>query len=56
MMKCDYCYDRLPSKPIAPGYPVDTFRRENAALRHVLEKLRGTIAELSGLEEYTELS
>jgi DUF438 domain-containing protein len=35
---------QLPAKPLEPGHPADTFRRENAALREVLEKMRTTLA------------
>jgi uncharacterized protein len=35
---------------IAPGHPVDTFRRENAALKNVIATMRGTFAELSTLD------
>jgi hypothetical protein len=40
-----------PASPIAPGHPVDTFRRENAAIRQVIAKFRKTIAEISALED-----
>ena len=30
----------LPGAPLPPGHPVDTFRRENTALREVIAKLR----------------
>jgi len=42
---------QLPASPIAPGHPVDTFRRENAAIRRVIAKFRKTIAEISALED-----
>jgi len=43
---------QLPSKPLAPGHPADTFRRENAALRRVLEKMREALdGEAVGLRE-----
>jgi uncharacterized protein len=35
---------QLPAKTLAPGHPADTFRRENAALREVLGKMRAAIA------------
>jgi len=35
---------QLPSKPLEPGHPADTFRRENAALREVLDKMRAALA------------
>src|SRR5262249_15016676 len=31
---------QLPAKPIVPGHPVDTFKKENAALRQVIATLR----------------
>jgi uncharacterized protein len=36
---------QLPAKPIEPGHPADTFRRENAALRDVLAKMRAALGE-----------
>ena len=36
---------------IAPGHPVDTFRRENAALEVVIHSMRGTAAEIHRLED-----
>jgi DUF438 domain-containing protein len=37
----------LPESPHPPGHPVDTFRRENAALREVTAALRSTQAEVA---------
>jgi DUF438 domain-containing protein len=42
---------QLPASPIAPGHPVDTFRRENAAIREVISKIRTIFSQLTGLEE-----
>jgi hypothetical protein len=42
---------QLPAQPIAPGHPVDTFRRENAAVRGVINKLRSTIATIVGSDD-----
>ena len=42
---------QLPASPIAPGHPVDTFRRENAAIRQVIAKFRKTIDEFCALED-----
>jgi len=42
---------QLPASPIAPGHPVDTFRRENAAIRDVIVKMRTTLSELSELPD-----
>ena len=38
-------------KPIVPGHPVDTFRRENEALRNVITTMTQTLAELQGTSE-----
>jgi DUF438 domain-containing protein len=38
-------------KAIAPGHPVDTFRRENEALRGVIAAMTKTLAELQGATE-----
>jgi DUF438 domain-containing protein len=38
---------QLPAASIAPGHPVDTFRRENAAIREVIAKTRAIFNELS---------
>ncbi len=40
---------QLPASPIAPGHPIDTFRRENEAIRQVVGKIRATLGELSAL-------
>jgi len=45
---------QLPANPIAPGHPVDTFRRENTAIREVIGKIRTTVSEISGLEDGQE--
>jgi len=42
---------QLPAKPIAPGHPVDTFRRENAALRELILKMRSTMAAIAALDD-----
>ena len=41
-----------PPSSIPPGHPIDTFRRENAALRQVSTAMRGTFAELANLEKH----
>ncbi len=41
---------QLPAGPVAPGHPADTFRRENEALRDVVERMRKAIAEPAELE------
>ncbi len=43
-----------PPPAIAPGHPVDTFRRENSALKTVIATIRGTFAEVSDLEDKTD--
>lgn len=45
---------QLPAKPLVPGHPIDTFKRENAALRQVIDKLRTTIAEVAALENSSD--
>jgi uncharacterized protein len=42
---------QLAPKPVAPGHPVDTFRRENEALREVIATMRQTLAR----ESYNQL-
>jgi uncharacterized protein len=37
----------LPVNSVPPGHPVDTFRRENAAIRDVIAKTRAAFGELS---------
>src|ERR1019366_604980 len=41
-------------KAIPPGHPVDTFRRENEALRGVIATMTQTLAELQGTTEPVE--
>ena len=43
-----------PASPTAPGHPIDTFRRENTAIRRVIAKIRTTLSELSALEDGRE--
>jgi len=45
---------QFPAKPLAPGHPIDTFRRENAAVREVVQKLRSTVADISALPDAEE--
>ena len=40
-----------PAKAIEPGHPIDTFRRENEAVRAVLSRMREAIPEVSDLEK-----
>ena len=42
-----------PPSSMQPGHPIDTFRRENAALKQVIAAMRGTFAELVNLDEQT---
>jgi len=39
-----------PPVSIQPGHPVDTFRRENAAIKQVIATMRGISAEIANLE------
>jgi DUF438 domain-containing protein len=39
-----------PPASIQPGHPVDTFRRENSALKQVIATMRGISAEIANLE------
>ena len=45
---------QLPAQPITPGHPIDTFRRENAAIREVIHKLRNTTLILGTKEDSAE--
>ncbi len=38
---------QLPVSSIQPGHPVDTFHRENAAIREIIGKIRAILSELS---------
>ena len=42
---------QLPAQPLPPGHPVDTFRRENSAIKQVIDKIRSTIAQVAALED-----
>jgi hypothetical protein len=39
-----------PPTSIQPGHPVDTFRRENSALKQVIATMRGIFAEIANLD------
>jgi len=41
-------------KDIAPGHPIDTFRRENEALRSVIALMKTGLAELQALPEMSD--
>lgn len=43
-------------REIAPGHPVDTFRRENEALRGALVAMRSTIAEIRALPDDADVT
>lgn len=47
---------QLPPRPLAPGHPVDTFRRENTALREALARVRDAMTGvlMAGTPEETE--
>lgn len=45
---------QLPSRPLMAGHPIDTFRRENAAIREVVEEVRSTIAEIAALNDFAD--
>ncbi|MBM3748205.1 MAG: DUF438 domain-containing protein [Acidobacteria bacterium] len=40
---------QLAPPPLPPGHPVDTFRRENQALREVAAAMRGVMAQMAAL-------
>lgn len=40
----------VPPPSIEPGHPVDTFRRENAALKEVIATMRGIFAEIANAD------
>src|SRR3974390_234817 len=42
---------QLPARPIAGGHPVDTFRRENVAIREVTGKMRAALSEIAALPD-----
>jgi len=44
---------QLPLQPVPPGHPVDTFRRENEALRGVLLNMRAAMTEIQRLPDET---
>jgi len=41
---------QLPAKPVEPGHPADTFRRENEALRGVIVRMREAMAAIQAPE------
>jgi uncharacterized protein len=45
---------QIPSKGVPPGHPVDTFRRENDALRNVIARLRAALAPESESNEWRQ--
>jgi uncharacterized protein len=45
---------QLPAQSLAPGHPIDTFKRENAALQQVIAAMRTTITEVASLDDSAE--
>jgi uncharacterized protein len=45
---------QLPAQSLAPGHPIDTFKRENAALRQVIANMRMAAAEITSLDDSAE--
>ncbi len=45
----DVLVQLAPPASIEPGHPLDTFRRENAALKQVIGRCEGSLAEIDGL-------
>ena len=45
---------QFPAQPLAPGHPIDTFKRENAALQQVIATMRTAIAELASIDDGAE--
>ena len=43
----DVLVQLAPPPSVEPGHPLDTFRRENAALKQVITTMRGTLAEIA---------
>jgi hypothetical protein len=43
----DVLVQLAPPPSVEPGHPLDTFRRENAALKQVITTMRGTFAEIA---------
>lgn len=46
----DVLVQLTPPQSIQPGHPVDTFRRENAALKKVIARMRALVADVATLE------
>lgn len=47
----DVLVQLAPPAPILPGHPVDTFRRENLAIKEVIGAIRTTAAEINKLDD-----
>lgn len=45
---------QLPEQALPPGHPIDTFKRENAALGQVIANMRAVEAELASLDDSAE--
>jgi len=52
----DVLVQLVPPPSIAPGHPVDTFRRENAALKSVIAAMRAALAELAAVDGSADTS
>lgn len=50
----DLLVQLAPPLPIQPGHPVDTFNRENAALKEVIGRMRSFLTEFRELEDGTD--
>jgi hypothetical protein len=46
---------QLPPRPLVPGHPVDTFRRENQALRESVAAMRGMMGKVAALPDEAPL-
>lgn len=44
---------QLPARPVPPGHPIDTFRRENEAIRSVILRVRQAMRAVAALPEDT---
>jgi DUF438 domain-containing protein len=46
---------QLPAKTVVPGHPVDTFRRENEALRETVARMQSAMADVLAGDESVDL-
>ena len=42
---------QLPARPVPPGHPIDTFRRENEAIREVVTRMRQAMQAIAALPD-----